>query len=208
VPPALSGVGQLNRHASAIFSAAHADMATIYLATKPDRATDGSFLQENVLELDTLTDSEIQSGRWSDENQLDPGMYWVMLRAYPDFNACYIFDTGGMNPACADGFSNVLTLGIPEPAARYASHVRVYRYIRQASLELTAKPLGESRPYRVCYQLATGKKRCLTGTLDGYNWNASAQDTLTVSTRSLPRLATFTWYVDGKRVATRRARVR
>jgi hypothetical protein len=79
VAPFLGAVSHQDRHPSASFSAPRADFATIYLATKPDRATDGSFLQENIKELDLLTDSEIQSGRWSDENQIDPGTYWVML---------------------------------------------------------------------------------------------------------------------------------
>jgi hypothetical protein len=48
----------------ATFSAPRADFATIYIASRPDRATDGSFLTENIKELDILTDSEIQSGRW------------------------------------------------------------------------------------------------------------------------------------------------
>jgi hypothetical protein len=56
VPPTLSSVGQENRHPTASFSAPRADSATIYFATKPkpDRATDGRFLDENVKTLDIL----------------------------------------------------------------------------------------------------------------------------------------------------------
>jgi hypothetical protein len=216
VSPNLRAVGQQDRHPVAIFDAPHADFATIYLATKPDRATDGRFLEENIKELDLLTDSEIQSGRWVDESQLDPGNYWVLLRASPDFEACYIYDTGGFDPACADGFSNVLTLSIPVPATRYRAGVTVYRGLGEVSLRLTASPLGEKRPYRVCYRLRTGRSRCVHGTLDGYDWNSSADDTLSVSTRSLPTIVTFSWYVTAgpgslgpaKRVATKRVRVR
>src|SRR6266545_7971586 len=110
-----------------------------------------------------LTDSEIQSGRWSDESQIDPGTYWVMLRASPDFDACYISGSGTFDPACADGFSNVLTLSVPKPAIRYVARVTAYRYIGQASLRLTATPLGERLPYRVCYRLKRGGGRCLNG---------------------------------------------
>jgi hypothetical protein len=49
-----------------------ADSASIYVSTKPDRATDGSFLTENIKSLDIVTDSEIQSGQWLSETQLDP----------------------------------------------------------------------------------------------------------------------------------------
>jgi hypothetical protein len=45
---------------------------TIYVATKPDRASDGEFLSENVVEVATLTDAEIQAGVWTDVEQLDP----------------------------------------------------------------------------------------------------------------------------------------
>lgn len=45
-----------------MFSAPGADSATIYLATEPDRATDGGFLQENIKDLDFLTTDEIQGG--------------------------------------------------------------------------------------------------------------------------------------------------
>ena len=216
VPPTLRTVGQQDRHPVAIFDAPHADDATIFLATQPDRATDGRFLDENIKALDFLTDSEIQTGRWVGESQLDPGNYWVMLLASPDFNSCYIIDTGEYDPACANGFSNVVTLTIQEPAIRYRASVTVYRYLGQASLRLIATPLGEKRPYRVCYRLSSGRRRCLIRSLAGYDWNSSAEGRLTISTRSLPRFATFSWYVGGfptglgpvKLVATKRVRIR
>lgn len=85
VPPTLSEVAQQDRHPTATFSAPRADFVSIYLASKPDRATDGSFLQENIKELDALTNPEIQSGRWVDESQVDPGTYWVLLRGLSKF---------------------------------------------------------------------------------------------------------------------------
>lgn len=208
VPPTLSAVGQENRHPTASFSAPRAGTATISISTKPDRATDGNFLTENVETVDLLTDSELQSGRWLSENQIDPGTYWVMLQASPDFDACYIGGPELFDPACANGFSNVQQLSNPEPTTRYAAGVTVYRFIRQASLRLIAKPLGERRPYRVCYRLVTGRTRCLNGTLKGFDWNGAATDTLTVTTRGLPRLTTFSWFVGAKRVAVRRVVVR
>jgi hypothetical protein len=207
LPPTLSSVSEQNRHAAATFSAPRASFAAIYFSSKPDRATDGSFLEENIASVDILTDSEIQSGRWSGETQLNPGAYWVMLRATPDFGACFR-DDGTLDPACADGFSNVATLAVPEPAVRYTARATAFRYIRQATLTLTANPLGERRPYRVCARTKSRRALCLAGTLDGFDWNSPAVDTLTISTRTLPTVATFNWYVAGVRVATKRVRVR
>ena len=79
----------------ALFSIPGADLATIYFATKPDRASDGSFLQENIAALDSLTTDEIQSGSWTYESQLDPGTYYVLLYATD-------FDCIGQ-PTCLDG---------------------------------------------------------------------------------------------------------
>jgi hypothetical protein len=208
LPPTLSAVGEQDRHPTAMFSAPRASDATIYLASKPDRATDGSFLTENVKEVGLLTDAEIQAGKWLDANQVDPGTYYVMLRAFPDFDACYIVASGTYDPSCADGFSNVLTLVVKKPVIRYSARVKTYRYLRQADLTLTAKPLGEKVPYRVCFRVKSGKRRCLGGTLEGYSWNSAADDQLTVGTRGLRTVTTFTWYVAGKKVASRKARVR
>jgi hypothetical protein len=207
-PPTLSSVGQQNRHPTATFSAPRSDDATIYVATKPDRATDGRFLDENLKTLAFLTDSELQSGQWLSNEQLDPGTYWVMLRTSANFGSCYSFDTGGFDPACADGFSNVMQLVVPEPAVRYSAGVTVYKYLNQVDLRLAAAPLGTSRSYRLCYQLRSGRTRCLTGTLDGFDWNSGVADTLTVSKQNLPRITTFNWYVGGKRVATKRVLIR
>jgi hypothetical protein len=208
VPPTLSSVTVENRHPVAIFSAPRSDFAFITLASKPDRATDGSFLSENVKASDILTDFEIQSGRWMSEDQLDPGTYWAMLRASPDFGSCYIFDTGGYDPACAQGYSNVVTLVVPRPAVRYSARVTVLRFLREVQLSLTATPLGENAPYRVCGAISKRRARCVGGTLEGFSWNSDATDTVTMNTRGLPTTTTFTWYVGTAKVATRRVRVR
>jgi hypothetical protein len=208
IEPTLTAVGEQSRHPTAAFAAPKASDATIYLATKPDRASDGSFLTENVKEVGLLTDAEIQSGKWLDANQVDPGTYYVMLRAFPDFDACYIVASGTYDPSCADGFSNVLTLVVKKPAIRYLARVKIYKNLRQADLRLTATPLGEKQSYRVCYRTKAGKRRCLNGALEGYSWNSPADDDLTVGTRALRTVTTFTWYVAGKKVASRKARVR
>jgi hypothetical protein len=208
VPPTLVNVSSHDRHPSATISAPKADSVTIYLASKPDRATDGSFLTENVKELGVLTDSEIQTGQWTDAEQVDPGTYWVILRASADFGACWIFDAGAYDPSCANGFSDVTQLVVPKPVSHYRADVSTLKFLQQATLRLIATPLGETLPYRACYQLKSRKRQCLTGTLTGYSWNASASGSLTVSTWNLAPLTTFTWFVNGHAVASKHVRVR
>jgi hypothetical protein len=49
IAPTLAGVGQQNRHPTATFGPLPGvDAAFTYVATKPDRASDGSFLDENI----------------------------------------------------------------------------------------------------------------------------------------------------------------
>lgn len=199
IAPTLASVGQQNRHPSATLGAMPGvDAAYIYLATKPDRASDGSFLDENIRAGDSLTDDEIARGSWLYESQLDPGLYYVMAKTY-DFD-CY------QNPNCIDGFSNMLTLTIPKPEQRYSVKVELLRYIRIAYLTLNVKPLGEKLPYRVCWTLTRGK-RCVRATVDGYSWNDPGSDLLRISMRKMRRITTFTWYVDGRTVALKRVRI-
>jgi hypothetical protein len=207
--PVLSSVTvSADRHPSATLSAPKADFVAIYFASKPDRATDGSFFQENIVASDILTSDEIQTGSWTYSDQLDPGTYYVMLDASPNFDLCYIVDSGTFDPSCADGYSNVVGLTVPVPPIHYKAGATVLRYLRVAYLHLRATPLGVSRPYRVCYRTQAKKKRCVSGTLDGYSWNSSASDELRISTRKLPAWTTFTWYVGSRVVAKKRVRVR
>jgi hypothetical protein len=165
----------------------------MYLASRPDRGTDGHFLQENLKEIDLLTSDEIQRGVWLDSDQVDPGTYYVMLEAthfcYPD-------------PDCTQGFSSVLTLQVPKPRSSYRGRVGpVYRFLRVVYVDLTVRPLGERLPYRVCWPLRTRRLRCASGVVTGYSWNSSASDSLRISMRGMARRTTFTWYVKGRRVA-------
>ena len=195
--PALLSVGQQNRHATAAFSAPGAEMATIYLASSPERGTDGRFLEENVKSVDLLTDNEVQHGAWLDSGQIDPGVYYVMVNAT---SFCY------EEPDCTEGFSNVMTLAVPKPLSSYRAQVGpVYRSIRIAYLDLTVRPLGERLPYRVCWTMKSKKRRCVAGSVDGYSWNSSANDSLRISTRGMARRTGFTWYLNGRAVATKTA---
>jgi hypothetical protein len=197
--PTLLSVREEQRHPVATFSAPGADDATIYLSTKPDRATDGRFLEENIADLDFLTADEIQAGRWLYESQLDPGLYYAMLRASDD-------DCAG-EPGCTEGFSNVVTLQIPKPARHYSARVHAYRYLSSVDLTLRIAPLGERVPYRVCWKLVTGRQRCVHGTVQGNSWNDPAEDQVSVRKRGMPKITRFAWYVGKRKVASRRARI-
>jgi hypothetical protein len=196
-PPQLLTIDQVGRHPIAQFSIPGVDLATIYFATKPDRASDGSFLQENITDADLLTDPEIQSGSWTYESQLDPGTYYVLLYASD-------FDCIGQ-PTCLNGYSNVLTLHVPKPPRTYRGSVSVMHFTHVAFLRLGVKPLGDSLPYKVCWRLKNKRRRCVTRKVNGYSWNEPAFDTVTVGLRGMAKRTTFSWYVHGRRVATRTA---
>jgi len=205
VPPAITAVGQQDRHPTVSLAAPRADSVTVYIASKPDRGTDGSFLQENVVEYGFLTDSEIQSGRWLDSSQLDPGSYFAMLEATRDFTSCDSYDANFnqvIDPSCADGFSTVVPLTVPTPKTKYAVKTMLLKNIRIAYLRLTAKPLGVEVPYKVCWKRPTDKKktlrkRCVKATLSGYSWSDGASDLRRISTKGMTRRTRFTWSTRG-----------
>jgi len=208
-PPGLAALTLgAGRHAAATFTAPRASSVTIYFASKPDRATDGKFLAENIEHVDFMTDGEIQAGRWLDESQLDPGTYWVLLNASPDFDSCYLIDQGGYDPACADGFSNVVQFTVPKPRTRYSVAHTLYTGLKQVDLELRATPLGEKRAYKVCWRQLNRRVRCLSGLLNGYSWETGDSDSLSVPTRLLATRTTFTWTVGSAAVARKTVRIR
>jgi hypothetical protein len=176
-----------------------ADDATIYFATAPDRATDGRFLEENVKHLDFFTTGEIQGGQWLDSAQLDPGRYYAMVRATDD-------DCFG-DPACMDGFSNMLTLAVPKPIPRYRGGARVYRYLSTVDLRFRVEPLGDRLRYRVCWTLVGKRRKCVRSTVKGYSWNEAATDEIGVTKRDMPKRTTVSWYVNGRRVASKQVRI-
>jgi hypothetical protein len=131
----------------------------------------------------------------------------VMLNADPDFDICYDYNTGTDDPSCADAYSNIVTLTVPTPQIRYTAGVTVYRYSKEADLRLKATPLGVNQHYHVCYLTRAKKRRCVSGTLDGYSWDSPGSDQMLVSTRKLATRTTFTWYVDSRAVAKKRVKV-
>jgi hypothetical protein len=205
VAPTIVSVAHQARHPVVTFTAPRADSLFVKFSTSPDRATDGSFLSENSAGSDSITDSELQSGRWMYEGQLDPGTYWVMLEAFPIFDLCYI-SGGGYDPACANGYSEIAKLVIPEPAVRYSVTSYLWKYSHKIDLTLSARPLGVDRAYKVCYRTLAKTRRCLNGRLEGYSWSSPATDQLSVNTRPLGSRTLFQWYVGSKLVAQKSVR--
>ena len=132
----------------------------------------------------------------------------MLLRASPDFSLCYLYDSGTFDPSCADGYSTMQTLNVPRPPIRYGASVQHYVYLNNVDLTITAVPLGQKLPYRVCYRTKAGGRVCLGGVIAGYSWSSSASDTRSVNRRNLRTITTFTWYVEGRPVVSKRARVR
>ena len=198
-PPVLTAVTiPADRHPSAVFSSPKADSETIYFATAPDQATDGSFFQENVKDIDILTTDEIQRGSWTSEDQLDPGAYFVMLRASPSFDACFDLNSGAFDPSCASGYSNVVKVVVPLPRIRYSLTNSAPASSSSASVEVKALPLGTKQPFRLCVRDKVGHNRCVSSTLAGYSWNSAASDSVSFSKHRLPKHSVFTLSVAGE----------
>ena len=208
--PVITTVGQRNRHPIVAFTAPRAGTVIVYVARTPDRATDGNFLVENVVDSDHLTESEIAVGSWLYERQLNPGRYFVILRAWPS-DACESNPPPDyeltIDPDCADGFSNMVTVTVPKPRQTYRLRVEQSRYASSIGITLTVSPLGERLPYRLCWKGKGRRSLCVRSTVEGYDWNRAASDFISVSKRLLPTRARFEWYVRGRRVASKIVRV-
>jgi hypothetical protein len=171
----------------------------IYFASEPGQASTGEFFQENVKRVDFLTADEIQSGSWTFETQLDPGTYYVAMKATPSFTPCYV-SAGTYRPECASGYSNVVQLVVPTPPIRYSAIVHAPRFWTTVQLKFKAQPLGIKQNYHVCFTSNTKRTICTHGVLDGFSWNSKATDYLSISKHNLPRRATLYWYVGTAKV--------
>lgn len=109
------------------------------------------------------------------------------------------------SPSCIDGFSGVLTLSVPKPSHSYRGGVEVFHYSHVVYLTLRVTRLGETLPYRVCWQLKSKRRRCVSGKVAGYSWNDSAEDSVSVRLQGMRQRTTFNWYVHGRRVASKSA---
>ena len=196
--PTLTSVSAPDGYAAATFNAPRASYLTFFVATKPDRASDGQFLEGNVVVTEILVDEEARSGRWRSETELAPGRYWVMLQARPD-DDCYVDDR--FDPACADGYSEPAPIVVSAPAPTYSTAVRPGTV---AVLTLRRSTAGATLAYRVCYPTAKGVRACRTGRIAAQ----ARAGSLRVPTAALARTTTFTWSAGGATIATKRARVR
>lgn len=135
---------------------------------------------------------------WLDESQIDPGVYYVMLRTTD-------FDCIG-NPSCLDGYSNILTLTVPKPSHTYRGSVEALHYTHIAFLSLRVTRLGESLPYKVCWLLKNKRRRCVTGRVDGYSLlGFLCRGFRERGLRGMKLRTTFSWYVHGRKVASKTA---
>jgi hypothetical protein len=208
VAPALTAASvDANRHPSITFAAPAADSVTVFFAKEPGQASNGQFFSENVERSDFLTDDEIQTGAWTFEYQLDPGTYYVLLKASPIFSQCYI-SGGTYRPECANGYSNVGQIVVPMPPIKYSAIVSAPKYTSSVQLKTKASVLGINQGYRVCFRNRTKKTICVHGTLNGYSWNSKASDYLTISKTNLPGRATLKWYVGNTKVVEKSFLVR
>jgi len=211
VAPRIVSLTSVGRHASMTFSAPRARYVTVTIARNPAQATNGEFLDENVVHSDFLTDAENQAGRWVDERQLDPGTYYAMIRALAD-PACMSFPPPTfdevLDPSCADGPSAVATLVVPRPAQRYVGTVARAAGGAVLRLRLSVHPLGNTVRYRVCWRARTGRRACLRRNVAGFDWNSAAADSVFVRSRLVAARTTFTWFVGTRVVARRPVRVR
>jgi hypothetical protein len=209
VPPSISAVVVSGRVPVVTFVAPNAGSATLVIASKPDRLSDGSFVAPNVVVSAVLPRSALQSGTWTYHARLDPGDYFVLLKTTADPAACGSAGPGdNVDPSCADGPSPVASFTVPVPRIRYEVYAKPYLGGRIVRLGLLAEALGVPQTYKVCYRIRSKALRCAVSRLDGYHWNQSTSDIVTVDGRPLARSTTFTWFVDGAKIASRTAKTR
>jgi hypothetical protein len=198
VPPVITSVSHENRHPLLTFSAPRGNWLTVEFASKPDQATDGTFLRENVAYTGLPTNAEAAAGRWLSNRQLDPGHYYVHMQA-TRASECVSYNDAFetiVDPACADGWSSIVELTVPMPKIKYTvKHERAYK---SAFLTLTASPYGAKLPYKVCWKPPKAKKdKCKSGELSGYGWDSPARHLISISTKGLSPRTKFTWYTRG-----------
>jgi hypothetical protein len=208
--PTFASLTAQDRHPAATLYVPKADRVTIYFATKPDRATDGTFLSENVAYSYYLTDGEIQVGRWLSSERIAPGTYYVLMNASLDYSACVTSPPPDYNsvsdPTCADGWSEMRTLTIPAPPIRFSASFSP-GYL--ASFTLRMSPAPRNTRYTLCS--TSLRKSCLRGVISGYSWDSASSDTLYLSTSDFKKgtkTAVLRWRVASKVVASRSVRVR
>lgn len=208
IAPTIVGAAEFDRRPVVWFTAPSASSVTVTIASKPYRATDGSFFTENIAMTHWMTEFEIATGTWTSNTRLDPGTYWAMVDASPSFDSCYMWDLGYYRYDCADGRSLPVMFTVPRPAVRWTTSSRRYAFFQEVNLTLRASRLGENVPYRVCWLNARKIRKCRVGVVDGYSWDSPASDTIELRTGGMSRWTRFTWTVRGRVVASKLVRTR
>ena len=203
--PVLKSVTPKGRHLLVTFSAPGAAQTvggvTIYVARAPTRNSDGTFPAANLADEGVLTTDQIASGAWTEQIQLAPGRYWVMVAANPDTQTCTL-GNATINPSCASGDSKVDTVTVPSPT-RYRPSV-ASKHGGSVTLRLIATALGVPETLKLCYVVTVRKrasKRCSNRHLAGVDWNDSVDDLVKLSTRGMSPSESFTWSLAGRTVA-------
>ena len=198
-PPELASLDQRGRQLTARFgSLGGVDAATIHISTQPYQyVIPGGWRTSGTETRDALTADEIATGSWTYDRRLDPGIYYVRAETR-DYDCA---------PVCISGYSQTLTVTIPEPAQRFAGRVRLLRNRRVVSLTLQVKPLAKQLRYRVCWISQRGR-RCAGRAMDGQSWDQATTDTVQVWAAGMRPLTRFVWYVEGRAVVSRKIRIR
>lgn len=171
---------------------------TIYVAKAPARNSDGTFPAASLADVGVLTAEQIAAGAWTEQIQLLPGRYWVMVAANPDTQTCTL-GNGTINPSCASGDSKVEGVTMPSPT-RYRPSV-ASKHGGSVSLRLIATPLGVPETLKLCYAVTIRKRasrHCLNRHLAGVDWSEPVDDLVKLSTRGMSARETFTWSLAGK----------
>jgi hypothetical protein len=197
--PELVSLEQRGRYLTARFgSLGGVDAATIQISTQPYQyVIPGGWRTSGTETRDALTVDEIAAGSWTYERRLDPGVYYVRAETR-DYDCA---------PVCISGYSQTLTVTIPEPAPRFAGRVRVFRSRRAVSVTLHVTPLAMHLAYRVCWTLKKGR-RCAGRIVVGWSWEKGESDTFEVWAKGMRPVTRFVWYVEGRAVVSRKIRIR
>lgn len=203
--PLLKSVTPKDRRLLVTFSAPGAAQTvggvTIYVARAPTRNSDGTFPAANLADEGVLTTDQIAAGAWTEQTQLAPGRYWVMVAANPDTQTCTL-NNATINPSCASGDSKVDSVTVPSPT-RYRPSV-ASKHGGSLSLRLVAAPLGVPETLKLCYAVTVRKRasrRCMNRHLAGVDWNDPVDDLVKLSTRGMSPSESFTWSLAGHTVA-------
>jgi hypothetical protein len=196
--PELLSLEQHDRRLTARFgSLGGVDAATVHISTEPYQYQHpGGWQTAGIASHDALTMDEIAAASWTYEQRLDPGSYYVRVETR-DYDCPQV---------CISGYSQTLNVNVPEPAQRFGAGIRLTRNRRVVSLTLRVTPLAKYLRYRVCWMSKKGR-RCVGRAMEAASWDEGRSQTVQVWAGGMRRVTRFVWYVDGRVVVSRKARI-